>query len=144
MFSRRLVISTTLLFMVYFFIHPVASQTATPQPAAVIEVQWSPNNQSIAEVMRDGSVHIRTVSTNGVLSTLTLPEIMTHDIAWSSDNDYTATGGGNELYVWDVSTGTRMHTFTHPTFNVTAVAWAIDDSVILTATGWDHGRRLEQ
>ncbi len=66
-FPPRIAISATLLFMLYFFIQPVASQTATPQPAAVIEVQWSPNNQYIAELMRDGSVRIRSVLSNTVL-----------------------------------------------------------------------------
>ena len=61
---------------------------------------------------------------------------MVMSVAWSPDGTWLASGGGGseseELFVWDVQSGERLHTLSEPGAVVYALAWSPTGVVLLS------------
>ena len=99
------------------------------------EYTFSPDSQIIASGGEDGTIVLWNVETGERLSDLTGHSKHIHALAFSADSKTLASGGGNEIYLWNVHTGDLIGTL-DAVENVNALAFAPDGKTLASGS-WE-------
>ncbi len=122
---------------------PIASgSTATPSSSALVtyqghsdyiwSVDWSPDGTYVVSGSSDGTAQVWESDSGHTLLTYTKHTGgLVNAVAWSHHGSYIASGGNDvNTHIWEVQSGNLLHTYN--TFPIFGVAWAPDDSRIVT------------
>jgi WD40 repeat protein len=91
----------------------------------------------------DGTVRLLDVKSGNIVQVLKYPgETDIHDLAFSPDGKYLATGGRvTAVILWDVTSGEVVKTF-RLTDNAISMDFSPDGKILATAGGYEHEVRL--
>ena len=105
----------------------------TAHQGDVRSVSWSPDDSAIVSGSWDGTAKVwDSVTGNTHLTYTKHTGGMVNGVAWSRQGKYIASGGNDvNTHIWEAQTGTLIRTFY--TFAIFGLAWAPDDSRIVTA-----------
>ena len=98
----------------------------------VRSVSWSPDDKYIVSGSSDGTAQVwESVSGHTLLTYTKHTGGLVNAVAWSHHGSYIASGGNDvNTHIWEAQSGNLLHTcYTFPIFGV---AWAPDDSRIVT------------
>jgi WD40 repeat protein len=111
----------------------------------VISVAYSPDGSTLATASRDGSARVWDVGTGELLHSLDGHSDGVISVAYSPDGSTLATGSGDGIRapigsrdstakVWDVGTGTLLHSLEGHSHYINSVAYSPDGSTLATAS----------
>jgi WD40 repeat protein len=125
----------------------------------VISVAFSPNGRAVLSGSANRTLTLRDLRTGRPIRTFTGHSWPVTSVAFSSDGNFVLSGafddpdlsgtgetpgrGRGEVKLWDVATGTVIHTFTEHSGSVKSVAFSPDDRLVLAGddnvmTLWDR------
>lgn len=98
---------------------------------------WGPGGLTLAFIAGGNSVEVWNVATNHQIASSHAPT--GNDLAWSPDGKEIASGSGNDVIIWDATTGDTIYTFTRQGSSARSLAWSPDGKYIVSGGGNEIG-----